>query len=218
MPIPAGPSVSPDMLATVEDLASITERDDLVNYQAEMLIQCATAVVQAICGQRIAEVVDDVVTLDLDQFDADTYLYLPERPVTAVSAVSIGSTLLATPVDYTVQLSRGRLWRPYGWRSVLVRYFDQPSTVTATYTHGWPYDSQKIQFARSAVLSLAKGCVSNPKGATRITIDDYTEAYDVMTSQMEATPFLITALKRTYAMPPRSARLLKSGTDHAWRR
>jgi hypothetical protein len=197
-----------DMLATPSDLASLLQQN-VDTATATLLIETATAVVQAICGQRIVQVVGDVQILDLDEYDGGLWLNLPERPVTAVTAVLIGATPLVTPTDYTVQLSRGRLWRSSGWRSTLLAYYEQPSTVTVTNTHGYPTGHQKLQLARSAVLALCKGAYTNPSGAVRMSIDDYSEAYEAMAAQMEASEFLTAALRRQYGRPVGSVPLVK---------
>ncbi len=195
-----------DQLATPEDLAAAlqTSVDDAA---ANVLIECATAVVQAIAGQRIVEVTE-TVTLDLDGYDGGTYLSLPERPVTAVTSVLIGVTAVT---DWTAQLSRSRLWRADGWRSALVGYANQPSSVTVTYTHGYADGDQKLQLARSAVISLAMGALSNPTGATQERIDDYAVTYEAMSSSMQASPFLTSALRKQYGSVPRSIQLIDQG-------
>lgn len=171
-----------------------------------MLIECATAVVQASCGQRIVRVVDDEVTLDLDDFDGGLRLSLPERPVSAVSAVKIGATSVT---DFSTSLRRGSLWRAGGWRSTLVAYSDQPSTVWVKYTHGYTTGDQRLQLARSAVLSLVKGVYGNPSGATQVAIDDYRAVFEAMASQMESSPFLQQLLRRQYGRPSGSVVLVK---------
>lgn len=198
-----------DQLATPADLASLLQ-SDVDTSTATLLVELGTAVVQAAAGQRIIQVVDDTVTLDLDDHDGGTWLTLPERPVTAVTAVAIGATALTSPVGYTAQLSRSRLWRSYGWRSTLINYYNQPSTVTVTYTHGYPVGHQKLQLGRAAVLGIVKAAYSNPAGATRITIDDYTEAYDVISAAMDASPSLQGRLQRQYGRPVGSVALIKS--------
>jgi hypothetical protein len=194
-----------DQLCTPEDLASLLERDDVDRFKAEMLIECATAVVQASCGQRIVRVVDDEVTLDLDDWDGGLHLSLPERPVSAVSAVKIGAT---TVTDFSTSLRRGSLWRAGGWRSTLVAYSDQPSTVWVKYTHGYTAGDQRLQLARSAVLSLVKGVYGNPSGATQVAIDDYRAVFEAMASQMESSPFLAGLLRKQYGRPPQSVVLV----------
>lgn len=197
-----------DQLATSADLALMPGVDpDLPPATATLLIECATAVVQAVCGgQRIVQVIDDQVTLDLDGEDVGPYLVLPQRPVTAVSAVLVGSTSVS---DWSAQLSRGRLWRASGWRSTLLGYpLSQPSGVTVTYTHGYASGDQRLQLARSAVLSLASGAAGGGAGVVREQIDDYSVQYEAMAARLEASVFLVERLRAQYGRPARSARLV----------
>jgi hypothetical protein len=194
-----------DQLATPSDLASLLQQD-VDTATATLLLECATAVVQAVVGQRIVQVVNDTVTLDLDGCGG-LYLDLPERPVTAVGAVLIGAT---TVTDFTTQLRRGRLWRPYGWRSTLVAYADQPSTVTVTYTHGYATGHQRLQLGRSTVLSLARGPYEVPDGAVQVRIDDYAATYAAMSTQLEASDSLQRLLRRQYGRPSGSVPLIAS--------
>lgn len=196
-----------DQLATPVDLAALLQQD-LDASTANLVIEIATAVVQAEVGQRIVEVEDDEVTLDLDGYDSGPHLRLPERPVTAVGTVLIGAT---TVTDFSPQLRRGQLWRADGWRSTLVTYFSQPTTVTVTYTHGYPAGHQKLQLARGATLSLAKGWYSNPSGAVREAIDDYQVAFEEMSSNI--TKFMSTALRKQYGRPPGSVPLVVQGRN-----
>jgi hypothetical protein len=56
-----------DQLATPEDLAALLQDSQVDRATAELLLECATAVVQSAAGgQRILQVVDDAVTLYLD--------------------------------------------------------------------------------------------------------------------------------------------------------
>jgi hypothetical protein len=194
-----------DQLATASDLASALQQD-VDTATATLLVECATAVIQAITGQRIVQVVNDTQVLDLDEYDGGNYLVLPERPVTAVGTVLIGSTAVT---DFSTQLSRGRLWRAYGWRSVLINYYGQPSTATVTYTHGYAAGSQKLQLARQAVLSMAVGAYSSPDGATSVHIDDYSATFEAMSTRLAASPFLVGNLIRQYGRPVGSAILAK---------
>jgi hypothetical protein len=154
--------------------------------------------------QRIVQVVDDLHEFDLDQYDYGRYLYLPQRPVTAVSSVAIGATAVT---DYLLGKGRGRLWRAYGWRSTLIRYASQPSTVTVVYTHGYAAGDQRLQLARGAVLGIAKGAYTNIGGVTSEKIDDYSVVYEAMATRMEAAPFLRAALLKQYGRPVGSVRL-----------
>jgi hypothetical protein len=197
-----------DQLATPEDLAALLQSDDVDRATAELLLECATAVVQnAAGGQRIVRVVDDVVTLYLDEFDNDSnWLSLPQRPITSVGTVLIGATAVT---DWSSQLSHNRLYRLYGWRSTLLLHPNQPSSVTVTYTHGYATGDQKLQLARSATLAFAAGGFTNPSGAVREQIDDYAVQYADMSARMEATPALMTALRKQYGTSGSSVRLVR---------
>lgn len=207
MPVPAGGPVvaNPDLLATVEDLQALLGTVD--EAKALLLLQAATAAVQtAAGGQRILEVVDDTATLDLDEYDGGPYLVLPQWPVTAVGAVTVGGTVVA---DVTAQLSRGRLWRSMGWRSATLPYYDMPSHVTVVYTHGYAVGDQRLQLARSATLMLAAGAYSNPgTGVVREQIDDYAVQYAAASATLEATAGMAGALRRQYGRPSSSVRLV----------
>lgn len=198
-----------DMLASPSDLASLLQQD-VDTATATLLIEAATGIVQTIAGQRIVEVVGDVVVLDLEACDNSLWLDLPQRPVTAVTTVLVGATPVAG-TDYTVQLSRGRLWRRTGWRLATTGSWLAPSTVTVTYTHGYPAGDQRLQAARQAVLSLAASAYVNPSGATREQIDDYQVAYEAMSARMDAAPALQALIRRRYGRPGGSVQLLKAG-------
>lgn len=199
-----------DQLATPQDLASLLQAD-VDTSTATLLIEMATAIVQGACGgQRIVQVVDDVLTL---LGATDSWLDLPQIPVTAVSSVVLDGTTLTVGTDY--KLIGSRLWRKCGWQTNLGMPWDwpatwrsaslpagypvqEPSTVVITCTHGYPAGSQDLQLARSGVLSLARGGYSNPSGASSESIDDYSATYDAMAGRMEAAPFLKAALTKKY--------------------
>jgi hypothetical protein len=198
MPVPAGIGVTPDLLATTADLAAALQipEADLDLPAALLALAAATAAVQAAAGQRIVEIVDDQAVLDVDEYDGGTYLALPEGPVTAVTSAQVGSLPV---VDYTAQLSRGRLWRPYGWRSATLPYSDAPSTVTVVYTHGYPAGDQRLQLARSVTLDLAVARYNGSAGTVvREQIDDYAVQYQAAATQLEATGGMTDLLRRRY--------------------
>lgn len=198
-----------DQLADPADLASILQAATVDAYTATMLVEIGTAVVQAETGQRIVQVVDDVMELDLDEYDGGSWLVLPERPVTAVSSVLIGATAVT---DYQVQKRRSRLWRAMGWRSTLIYYPDQPSTVTVTCTHGYATGHQKLQLARGTVLSMISGLYDNPGGASSVKIDDYAATYAAMERQLAASPNLVSLLHRQYGSRSGSVRLVTTSS------
>lgn len=197
-----------DMLVTAAELASVLQQD-VDTATATLAIELATGAVQAAAGQRIVQVVDDEAVLDLDVLDCGPYLSLPEGPVTAVTSAQVGATVVT---DYTVQLSRGRLWRSLGWRSAVLPYWNAPSTVTVVYTHGYPAGHQKLQLARGVVFELAKTGYNAAAGSgavVREQIDDYSVQYAEMAASIESAldpdgP-LARALRRTYGRTGRGS-------------
>lgn len=180
-----------DQLCTPEDLASLLQKD-LDAYLATMLVECGTAVVQEAAGnQRIVQVVDDPGEI---MGTTDSWLQLPQLPVTAVSDVTIDGDALTLGTDY--KRFGSRLWRSCGWAAC----WTEPSAITFVTTHGYAAGSQGLQFARSAVLSLIRTVYDNPTAYTREAIDDYSVAYDAMTAAMEANPNLRAALLRRYGI------------------
>jgi hypothetical protein len=199
------------MLITLAELAASLQ-EDVDNATGTLAIEMATGAVQTAAGQRIVQIIDDVALLDVDVHDRGFWLDLPEGPVTAVDAVLVGTLPV---VDYTVQLSRGRLWRAYGWLSATRPYWPMPSTVTVTYTHGYADGDQKLQLARAVVLDLAKTAYSTTSGATvvREQIDDYAVQYAAMVASVESAldpdGAIAKALRRLYGRRGRgSVRML----------
>lgn len=185
-----------DQLASAADLAAALQLNvsDIPASTATLLLECATAVVQqAAGGQRILQVTGDTFALI---GTSDSWLDLPQIPVTAASAVTLdGTALTAGTLDPGSYALRGnRLWRTNGWQT----YWGQPSDVAGTYTHGYASTDQGIQLARSAVISLAKSQFTNPSAVASESIDDYNVSYQAMSAQMEAAEFLKAALKRAY--------------------
>jgi len=180
-----------DQLATPEDLAALLQLDwDSLDpaQQASltMLVEIGTAVVQAEVGQRLVAVTDDSVTL---LGTTDSWLDLPERPVTAVSSVAVDGTAVG---DY--RLFGARLWRSCGWAPSPL----EPSTVTVAYSHGYASDAQELQLARGAVLAVVRDWAANPTAATSLRIDDYAETYSALAARLETTTHLRAALRRQY--------------------
>lgn len=195
-----------DLLASVADLEAYLQTD-LAPATATLALELATGTVQAMVGQRIVQVIDETVVLDLDAVDnGNRWLELPEAPVTEVSALLVGATAVT---DYTVDLSRGRLYRRCGWRVSDLYPLGEPSTVTVTYSHGYAPDDQDLQFARSVVLAAAAGIFDNPNGVVREQIDDYAVQYEAIAGRLEANPAMAVALRRRYGRGRRSSLLLR---------
>ncbi len=188
-----------DQLCEPEDLAALLEMD-LDAYKAIMLVECATAIVQATCGQppqRLVAVEGDEITL---VGLPGAWLDLPQRPVSAVTTVEVDGEELAADTDF--QVFGSRLYRAAGWGTSL----GGPTLVTVDYDHGYPEGHQSLQLARAACLSLIRGVYGNPTGAVRLTIDDYSEAFEALSAQMDASPFLMRRLRSQYGRPAGSIR------------
>jgi hypothetical protein len=181
-----------DQLATPEQLASALQQD-LDAATADVWLNAGTAVVQNAAGrQRIVEVEDDEAELI---GTTESWLWLPQRPVSAVESVTLdGVELTAGTGDDEYDRYGARLWRTCGWAACSWK----PSRVAIVYTHGYPTGDQGLEMARSSVLALAKSVYPNPTGATQIKIDDYAEVFSALAARMEVSTGLKAALKSQY--------------------
>lgn len=176
-----------DLLAQVGDLSEFIG-ESLAFGTEELLLELATAAVQAAAGQRIVEVEDDQVEL---LGTDDRWLPLPERPVQSVASVEIDGDPIT---DFDLRGSR--LWRELYWS----QRWRKPSSVSVAYTHGYPDGDQGMQFARQATLMIAAQMNVNPTGATGFSIDDYREQYSQASGAVggELPESLRKALRRRY--------------------
>lgn len=203
-----------DQLATPTDLASYLQ-SDVDTSTATLLIECATAVVQEACGgMRIVQVDND--TLNVAGY-TDSWLPLPQLPVRSVTSVTLDGITLAVGTDY--KLFGNRLWRRQGWQNncgwlwdsaglgssnygygapSLTWPFQEPSQVVIVYSYGLVAGDQRLQFARSSALGLARGVYVNANGVSAESIDDYHITYEQMAARMEAAPHLKAALAKKY--------------------
>lgn len=183
-----------DQLATPQDLASLLQLGTYsaltANQQATltMLVELATAKVQAAAGQRILDVTDTAI-IDVTGDDWDEWLQLPQLPVRSVATV-----LLDGVADTGWVLRRQMLWRLYGWN---IHWF-QPTQVTVTFTHGYLAGSQALQLARDATLAVARGGFRNPSGITSEAIDDYKVTFVEADARMQVPPSLKATLVAAY--------------------
>lgn len=181
-----------DQLATPQDLATLIGVDWDTLTEAEqasltMLVEIGTAVVQAEVGQRLVAVQDDEIVL---LGTTDSWLSLPQRPVTDVSSVEIDGAAVTDWRRYGA-----RLWRSRGWASSST----EPSTVSVTYSHGHADSAQELQLARGAVLAVVRDWAANPGAATTLKIDDYAETYSAMAARLETSTHLRAGLRRQYS-------------------
>jgi hypothetical protein len=187
-----------DQLAAPADVGILLGIDpaDLDVPRATLVGEGATAVVQAAAGrQRILAVAGDTAEL---LGDSDSWLQLPQWPVTAVATVALDGAALATGAagsgGATYRRHGSRLWRGCGWQT----HRGEPSTVIVVYDHGYPPLDQRLQLARSAVLGLVRGVYPNAEALTQVRLGDYAATFEAMTARMDASPFLADALRGQY--------------------
>lgn len=159
-------------LATPADLATYLQRDPFAGAEltsAQLALDIASAVVVDRTGQTFAAVADDTITLD-------TYpgedVRLPQRPVTAVSAVTTrdrGATATTTRTLNTDFEHRGDRLRWVGLGA------SWPYEVTVTYSHGYATIPDDV---KGATLAVAAEIFDNPEGLSRSALDDDTTQHE----------------------------------------
>jgi hypothetical protein len=182
-----------DLLVTAEELALFMGETGLDEQRATFLLEMATGEVQAAAGQRLVLVEDD--PFELFGYPS-RWLELPERPVNSVASLTIdGGAELVDGVDYKRPARSARLFRSCGWSACP----SEPSIVAGVYTHGYPVHDQRLQFARSATIGVAKLALTVPAGVVSESIDDYRVQYAQMAAwAMEQSPHLRASLARYY--------------------
>lgn len=191
-----------DPLADLADLRAWMQDPTLDAGTAAVVLAAASGTVRGQTGQDFSLVTDDTIVLDgVD----DEWLGLPQRPVTAVSAVSINGAALAVG-GWT--LSGSRIYRYNGWNHALVvasanSYGRAPTLVTVTYDHGYAVIPDDV---KAVTLAVAADIAGNPAGLIAETIDDYTWRRSE-TPEGTATQMLLAAVIRRYGVGARSVRL-----------
>ena len=192
--------------ATADELASHLKTTFTASEEeaAELALDRATARIQSMTGQILSAEADDVVTVvEPDGRD----LWLPEGPVTAVSAVtgrSYGdttSTTYAVNDDYTLiagSTGLARLVRTGGRRA----YW--PQLVTVTYDHGFETIPDDL---KDACLEVATELVANPERLTTEAIDDYRSGRASGSRETVVGPALAAAIRKYRPRGARSVRV-----------
>lgn len=147
-------------LALPEDLAARlgVTFDSTQTDRATALLADASAVVRNYTRQDITEVAGDTAILEST---AEQWLWLPQRPVTAITSVSVGTAIVSP--TYWVAQGDG-LYRFYGWSGRMwgtTALWNQPDTITVVYDHGFavvPDDIVRV------TCKLALSSWLNPQG------------------------------------------------------
>lgn len=175
-----------DMLATAEQLGILMQDTGLDADLATLLLELATGEVQGMAGQRLVAVEDDSTVLI---GSTATVLELPQRPVTAVTSVTIDGDAVT---DWTWPGQARWLHRTCGWGHL--------STVVIVNDHGYASDDWRLVPAQNATLGLAREAAVNPSGAESESIDDYRIQYAARTAAAAAAApdYLRNSLRRLY--------------------
>jgi hypothetical protein len=162
------------MWPTADELAAYmrTSISDDDQAAAEQALQLAIGLIRGETRQHIDYVEDDTISLT-GSWGYD--LWLPERPVHSVSAVTVGATTLDVP-SYRVS-SNGRLYRgpvsptvSFQWDDVSEPWGGSNTLISVTYTHGYQEIPADL---RAVCLSLAARRHSNPESLQSETIGSY---------------------------------------------
>lgn len=181
-------------LAAVTDVEArgvFLDDDDVTT----VMLRVASSVVRAAARGPISEATS---TVDIWAQDADQYLDLPGKPVTAITAVVLDGATLTANVDY--RLVNDRLWRRCGWATTYC-----PQLATVTMTHGLP---NVPDWVVQLVCDLAiAGVRAAPSGARDLrvvaeTVGDYsvkfTEQGEVVATAMELPTATKQALRKAF--------------------
>ncbi|HEY9482905.1 MAG TPA: hypothetical protein VIR00_08075 [Micromonosporaceae bacterium] len=174
-----------DMLATAAQLGILMQDTGLDEDLATLLLELATGEVQGMARQRLVAVQDDQAVLI---GSGAPMLELPQRPVTAVTTVTVDGDAVT---DWTWPGRARWLHRGCGWGHL--------STVAVTYDHGYAADDWRLVPAQNATLGLARQVAVNPSGVESESIDDYRVQYAAsLAAAAAAADNLRSSLRRLY--------------------
>ncbi len=166
--------------ATEADLEAYTGTT-VATDRATLLLDSATAAIQAYCNQTFTQ----TSAAQVLPGTWDEKLELPERPVTAVTAVSIGDTALTADVDYVwdgahtlyrgtkvdgVLSVNGPDYLIDGWGD----WGGPGAQVTVTYTRGFATIPGVV---KGVCLALAARSLTSPDGVNSESVGSYSVSY-----------------------------------------
>jgi hypothetical protein len=158
--------------ATTTDLALVLGREvDAEDPAALAALDAATAVVQAVTGQRLEAVAGDTITLD---GSGTRVLLLPEIPVTDVVSVSLDGTELDS-ADYQ--------WSADGYlRRTNAVWSNDLRNVEVEYDHGFATIPTIVV---SITAKLAARMLDTPAAVRQETIGAYSVTYNAASLQAD---------------------------------
>lgn len=130
-----GTAVAQVGFCTVQDMEEFLQQDiegAAAVTQAQKAIDDATAVIRNYCGQEISLVEDEEITLDSS---GRFKLFLPELPVTEVSAVIEDGETLTEDEDY--KLGQWGILHRVSSSGEAIRWASGIQVITVTYSHGY---------------------------------------------------------------------------------
>jgi hypothetical protein len=184
-----------DQLATPQDLASLLQLTYTSLTAAQqatllMLVELATAKVQGAAGQRIVEATDTAL-IDVEMWECDQYLPLPQMPVRSVATVLIDGV-----ADTSWRLRKQMLWRLNGWNI----NGSAPTQVAVTSTHGYPSGAQALQLGKNYTLALARTGWGNTDGVVSEAIDDYRVTFAEADARMQVPDSMADSIRAAYGI------------------
>jgi hypothetical protein len=150
-----------DPLASAQDLAQLIGQalpTDLARMQ--MFLELASAAVRGYTGQELTTVTGDVVVFEPTWSQT---LYLPERPVTAVTSVTVKAV---STTNYRL-VDESRLIRGSDPNVATSESWNYGATVT--YTHGWAEGTEQYKTIKTICLeSAARAYTMNERGQSEV--------------------------------------------------
>lgn len=185
--------------AEPEDLAAYLQREPFAagaeEVSAQLALDIATAIVSERARRSFEPVGGDVITLDTHGSED---VFLPGRPVTAVTSVTTRNRGAATSTtrtlntDYEVRGHRLR-WTGLGvW----------PYEVTVTYSHGYLTIPDDV---KGATLAVAAEIHSNPEGLASSALDDSNDRHEW--AEDSPAERMLKLIERKYGHKPLTVRL-----------
>lgn len=154
-------------LFTLSELASYLQRD-LDTATALLAQQGAQKIVRTYCRQDITSATYTAANLAIRAEDTYWRVDLPQRPVSAVTTVSVNGTAYTLGTDYA--------WNGASAYIRLARLvytsasFQDEPRATVTYTAGYSTTPEDV---KDVALAVAARQYDNPRGLRMESIDDY---------------------------------------------
>lgn len=161
----------PDLF-TLAELASRLQVETVDTASAALAHANAHAIVRSYTKQRLTRATYTGVLLPIIARGWHYGVPLPQRPVTAVTSLSVGGTAYVAGTDYA--------WD--GWSPVIdvdhltwtTATFQTDPMATVTYTAGYT-SSDDLALAKGVALAVAAREYDNPTSLVSRSIDDYSE-------------------------------------------